>query len=71
MATLQGHRGVESVLAEPPADDVVIVGIDERSAVLWNGQPWTAHDPGAVTVITGRERTVYKPGESVALPVIP
>ena len=62
LPTLQGHRWVESVLAEPPADDVVIVGIDERSAVLWNGQTWTAHGPGAVTVITGREKNGRQAG---------
>src|SRR4030095_10654267 len=30
-----GHRWVDSVLAEPPAQDVLIVGVAERSAALW------------------------------------
>ena len=41
-----GHRWVDSVLAEPPVEDVVIGGIDERSAVLWDGDVWTARGPG-------------------------
>jgi cyanophycinase len=63
-----GHRWVESVLVEPPAEDVVIVGIDERSAALWDGRAWTAHGPGRVRVVTRRERAVYQPGTPVQLP---
>ena len=60
-----GHRWVDSVLAEPPAEDVVIVGIDERSAALWDGRAWTAHGPGRISVITQRDRRVYEPGTLV------
>jgi cyanophycinase len=63
-----GHRWVDSVLAEPPTTDTLIVGIDERSAALWDGRAWTAQGPGRVTVVTQRERTVYEPGTPVALP---
>jgi cyanophycinase len=63
-----GHRWVDSVLQEPPADDVVIVGIDERSAVLWDGRAWTAYGPGGVTLVSRRDRAVYKPGSEVPLP---
>jgi len=42
-----GHRWVDSVLADPPAEDVVVVGIDERSAAVWDGREWTARGPGA------------------------
>jgi hypothetical protein len=56
------------VLLEPPTEDVVIVGIDERSAVLWGGHGWTAHGPGRVTVVTTHDRTVYEPGPPVQLP---
>ena len=62
-----GHRWVESVLVEPPAEDVVIVGIDERSAALWDGHAWTARGPGRITVVTRRERDVYQPGLIVQL----
>jgi cyanophycinase len=63
-----GHRWVESVLADPPAEDVIVLGIDERSAVIWNGQEWTASGPGAITVVTRHDRTVYEPGSTVELP---
>jgi len=63
-----GHRWVDSVLVEPPAEDVLLVGIDERSAALWDGHAWTARGPGVVTVVTSRERRVYQPGAPVPLP---
>jgi cyanophycinase len=58
-----GHRWVDSVLREPPVEDVVIVGIDERSAAVWDGQVWTARGPGAITLIRAGDRAVYKSGE--------
>lgn len=63
-----GHRWVDSVLVEPPAENVVIVGIDARSAALWDGRAWTAHGPGSITVVTTRHRDVYPPGTPVQLP---
>jgi len=63
-----GHRWVDSVLEEPPAEDVVIVGIDERSAALWDGRAWTARGPGRITVVTRRDRGVYLPGTPLELP---
>jgi cyanophycinase len=62
-----GHRWVDSVLAEPPDKDVAIVGVDERSAAVWDGRGWTARGPGRVTVVTTRGRSVYEPGSSVEL----
>jgi len=62
-----GHRWVDSVLAEPPTEDVVIVGVDERSAAVWDGHGWTARGAGGVTVITARERTVCPAGAAVPL----
>jgi cyanophycinase len=63
-----GHRWVDSVLAEPPAEDVVIVGVDERSAALWDGRAWTAHGPGRVTIVTRLDRSVHQPGSAIPLP---
>ena len=63
-----GQRWVGSVLREPPAEDVVIVGLDERSAALWDGRAWTARGPGRVTVVTSRDRTISQPGTPVGLP---
>jgi cyanophycinase len=63
-----GHRWIDSVLAEPPAEDVVIVGVDERSAALWDGRLWTARGRGSITVVTSRDRAVYQPSAPVQLP---
>jgi cyanophycinase len=63
-----GHRWVDSVLKDPPTPDVVIVGIDERSAVVWDGRTWTAAGPGATTLVTLRDRLVCAPGTPVPLP---
>jgi cyanophycinase len=63
-----GQHWVDSVLREPPADDVVIVGIDERSAAVWDGEAWAARGPGAVTVITRNDRQVYASRRQIPLP---
>jgi cyanophycinase len=62
-----GHQWVDSVLAEPPASDLVILGVDERSAAVWDGHAWTARGPGSVTRITPHERSVYASGSAVPL----
>lgn len=62
-----GHRWVDSVFADPPGQDVVILGIDERSAAVWDGQRWTARGPGRVTIVTASERAVYQSGASLPL----
>lgn len=64
-----GHRWVDSVLAAAPAEDIVVVGVDERSAVVWDGTAWTARGPGAVTVITRSARNEYPSGTPVDLPL--
>jgi cyanophycinase len=63
-----GHRWVDSVVVEPPDADVVIVGIDERSAALWDGREWTARGAGRVTIVTSGDRSVHQPGTPVPLP---
>jgi cyanophycinase len=63
-----GHRWVDSVLEAAPAEDIVIVGIDERSAAVWDGAHWTACGPGAVTRITRADRAIYPSGSVVPLP---
>jgi cyanophycinase-like exopeptidase len=47
-----GHRWVESARAAAPRDDVVLLGVDERSAAVWQDGRWRAYGPGAVTVIS-------------------
>ena len=63
-----GHRWVDSVLADPPAADPMIVGIDERSAALWDGRTWTARGPGRVTVVTRDRRDECQPGTTLQMP---
>ena len=58
-----GHRWVESV----PLQHATLVGIDERSAVVWDGRTWTAHGPGGITVIQGDSRTSHRHGDTVPL----
>jgi cyanophycinase len=64
-----GHRWIDSVLAEPPSENVVIVGVDERSGAGWDGALWTAYGPGNVTVVTRHGRSTHLPGSRVPLPV--
>ncbi len=63
-----GQRWVEPALMEAPTQDVVLVGIDERSAAVWDGATWTARGPGRVTLVTARGRTVFASGEQIPLP---
>jgi cyanophycinase-like exopeptidase len=63
-----GHRWVDSVLEEPPSEDIVILGIAERSAAVWDGSTWTARGPGAVTVIGRANRREHTPGTNIDLP---
>jgi cyanophycinase len=63
-----GHRWVEAALRDAPAPDVLIVGIAERSAAVWDGQQWTARGPGTLTLITTKQRTQYASGAVVPLP---
>jgi cyanophycinase len=48
-----GHRWVDSAVAAAPRDDVVLLGVDERSAALWRDGSWRSYGPGGVTVIAG------------------
>jgi cyanophycinase len=58
-----GHRWVDLVLREPPVEDVVILGIDERSAAVWDGARWTARGPGGITLVTHHARHVFESGD--------
>jgi cyanophycinase len=62
-----GHRWVESARAAAPREDVVLLGIDERSAAVWQDGEWRAVGPGAVTVIAGDARR-FASGEVDGLP---
>ena len=63
-----GHRWAASALERAPTADTVLLGVDERSAALWDGRAWTARGPGSVTVIRGEHRVVSPSGTAIALP---
>jgi cyanophycinase len=61
-----GHRWVESAQAAAPSDDdVVLLGVDERSAALWQDGVWRAYGPGGVTVIAAGATDRFDPGDMI------
>jgi len=58
-----GHRWVESAQLSLPG--ATLLGIDERSAAVWEGGNWRAMGPGAVTVIKGKKLTHFESGQEV------
>lgn len=62
-----GHRWAPSAAERAPTPGTVLLGLDERSAAVWDGRAWTARGPGSVTVIRGHERTASPSGAAVAL----
>jgi cyanophycinase len=60
-----GHRWVDSARDAAPRDDVVLLGIDERSAAVWEDGVWRAYGPGRVTVISGVDQTTYETGAEI------
>jgi cyanophycinase len=62
-----GNRWVESATAAAP--DLVLLGIDERSAAVWDKGKWHASGPGAVTVIKGAKvRRFMSPQQVEGIP---
>jgi cyanophycinase len=60
-----GHRWVDSALASTPTDDVILLGIDERTAALWRPEGWTALGDGGVTVIASGRTHRFDAGEAI------
>lgn len=59
-----GHKWVESAQAAAP--DLCLLGIDERSAAVWDGAKWVAAGPGAVTVINRTKVARFISGQEVS-----
>ena len=59
-----GHRWIESAQRELPG--ATLLGIDERSAAIWNEGDWLAAGPGAVTVIRGEKRARFTSGQKIS-----
>jgi cyanophycinase len=60
-----GHRWVESALESAPRGDVVLLGIDERTAALWRPGGWTVLGDGGVTMIANGETNRFASGEPI------
>jgi cyanophycinase len=60
-----GRSWVAGSLAGRPREDAILVGVDERSAALWQDGTWRAYGPGSVTVFAGDDRTSYTAGETI------
>ena len=60
-----GHRWVESAERAAPRSDVVVLGVDERTAALHVDGAWRALGDGGVTVIAGGERRKFASGEPI------
>jgi cyanophycinase len=59
-----GHRWIESAERELPG--VTLLGIDERSAALWEEKTgWRAAGPGVVTVIHGSRTATFPSGRKI------
>jgi cyanophycinase len=59
-----GHKWVDSARAAAP--EMTFLGVDERSAAVWDGEAWLAAGPGAVTVISGAKVARFASGERVS-----
>jgi cyanophycinase len=60
-----GHRWVESAERAAPRSDVVLLGVDKRTAALHVDGAWRALGDGGVTVIVGGERRRFASGEPI------
>jgi cyanophycinase len=54
-----GHRWAEAALESAPRPDVMLLGVDERTAAMFVDRRWWVRGPGAVTVITAHERRAF------------
>ena len=59
-----GHKWIESAQAAAP--NLCLLGVDERSAVVWNGVKWLACGPGAVTVVNRAKVARFVSGQAVS-----
>ena len=59
-----GHRWIDSAQRELPG--ATLLGIDERSAAVWQEKVWLAMGPGSVTVIKGKKVATFASGREIA-----
>ncbi len=63
-----GGRWVEATLPAAPEEDVVLLGIDERTAAVHTGDGWRAMGAGSVHVVTREGRRAVADGAIEGLP---
>lgn len=61
-----GHRWVPSALEAAPRDDVVLLGVDERTAAIHRDGVWRVLGEGGVTVVANGVRRTFWSGERIA-----
>lgn len=59
-----GERWIPSA-QETLGTDAVLLGLDERTAAVWEHGGWTAMGAGAVTLVRGESRRRFNPGERI------
>ncbi len=60
-----GHRWVESALAAAPKDDVILLGVDERTGAVWRDGSWQALGAAGVTVMARGEVRRFPTGAAI------
>jgi cyanophycinase len=60
-----GHRWVPSAQAAAPREDVVLLGLDERTAAVWQDERWTALGAGSVTVTARDDSQTFRRGDPI------
>ena len=61
-----GAGWVESATTGAPHDDVILLGLDERTAAVWTADgAWRAMGQGTVTVIRSGTSTAFPAGEEI------
>jgi len=60
-----GHRWVESAIDAAPREDVVLLGVDERTAAIHHQGRWRCLGAAGVTVISNDGRRTFGSGEEI------
>lgn len=58
-----GHRWVDGASEAAPNDDIVLLGLDERTAAVWRDGGWTCLGAGDITIISGDRRRRFASGD--------
>ena len=69
-----GSRWTVEEGTSPASDALILLGLDERTAAVWNAEGWHAAGAGGVTVINGSETARFESGGAclgIPAPVVP